>query len=370
MKRARGEAPASPTVAEPAANSFDVTILGSGVSTGVPMMNHIFQGFCPIRDLYRKSDDTPVCQDALQPDSKNARSNVSILVRYTNAAGSTFHLMVDAGKTMRSACLKSFPKLGVMSIDALLLTHDHADAIFGLDDLRDLQQHEEVTDAETGKLVGYRIKGTGGGLRIVSNRATLRRARSSFPYLAAPADFVAPGLLRRRVAYFQWEEIPHDNAHLQFGGLGVRCLPVYHGGQYVSLGFGFGRKADGSRPFVYISDVKALPPDTMEWLLAKPIDVLVVDLLRRADHTTHFSFDEAVSFVKRLRPGRTLFVGMSSCEVGDHDEVNVELRALGDADGGLDMQLAYDGMSLEAMPTLEADPADWQRCEPCAPVGY
>ena len=42
--------------------------------------------------------------------------------------------MVDAGKTMRPACLKSLPKLGISSIDALLLTHDHADAIFGLDD--------------------------------------------------------------------------------------------------------------------------------------------------------------------------------------------------------------------------------------------
>jgi len=366
----------------PPPGSFDVTVVGSGVSTGVPMMNHILQGFCPNRHLYRKSDRRSVCEEALEPGSKNARSNVSILVRYMPAADPSdgaapstqpYLLMVDAGKTMRPACLNTFPKLGAMTIDALLLTHDHADAIFGLDDLRDMQQHEEVTEPETGKLIGYRIKGSGGAMRIVSNRATLQRARLAFPYLAAPADYVAPGLLRRRVAHFKWEQIPHDNASLQFAGLGVRCFPVYHGGTYISLGFAFGAAADGSRPLVYISDVKSLPEGSRSWLLARPIGVLIVDLLRRADHTTHFSFDEAVDFVKLVRPAKAFFVGMASCEVGDHDEVNTELRAICDADDGtptLDMQLAYDGLTLAPMPTVGADLDECRQCEPCAPEGY
>jgi hypothetical protein len=47
--------------------------------------------------------------------------------------------MIDAGKTMRETCLRLFPQHRVQSVDALLLTHGHADAIFGLDDMRDLQ---------------------------------------------------------------------------------------------------------------------------------------------------------------------------------------------------------------------------------------
>ena len=62
------------------------------------------------------------------------------------------------------------------------------------------------------------------------------------------------------------------------------------------------RRAAGTRPFVYISDVKAVPEATDKWLRQRPIGILVVDLLRRADHTTHFSYDEAVAFVRSLRP--------------------------------------------------------------------
>ena len=357
----------------PPSGTFDVCIVGSGVSTGVPMMNHVFAGECPATDLHRKSDGQSVCLEAhANPASKNARSNVSILVRFKPAGGGDIvSIMVDAGKTMRPACLKSLPKLGISSIDALLLTHDHADAIFGLDDLRDLQVQTEVIDETTGKLRGYRVAGAG-TMRILSNKATLQTARTAFPYLAKPADYVEPGLLRRRVASFKWEQIPHDNASLDLNGLPVRCFPVYHGGQYVSLGFTFGRTADGRRAFVYISDVKALPADTEAYLLAAPIDVLVVDLLRRADHTTHFSFDEAVAFVRRFKPTKAYFVGMASCEVGDHDEVNVELRKLGEESeaGGQHMELAFDGLCLPPMPTLPSDPEEWRACQPCEPDGY
>lgn len=235
-------------------------------------------------------------------------------------------------------------------------------------DLRDLQVQTEVFDPETKECTGYRVEGAG-AMRIISNRQTLQTARTAFPYLAKPADYVAPGLLRRRVASFTWEQIPHDEAYLDVCGLPIRCMPLYHGGTYISLGFAFGRGADGHRPFVYLSDVKAVPPATEAWLAEAPINVLVVDLLRRADHTTHFSFDEAVAFVKRVKPRRALFVGMASCEVGDHDEVNEELRQIG-ADCELDMQLAYDGLCLPPMATLPSDPEEWKPCKPCAPDGY
>ena len=355
----------------PPAGHFDVTIIGSGVSTGVPMMNHVLAGACPLKHLNRKVDGQAICMEANKnPTSKNARSNVSILVRFSPSADDApFYLMIDAGKTMRPACIKTLPTLGVQSIDALLLTHDHADAIFGLDDLRDLQVQTEVIDETTGTLIGYKVGGSG-AMRIISNRQTLRMARTAFPYLAKPADYVdaEKTLLRRRVASFRWEQLPHDNASLDLGGLPVRCFPVYHGGEYISLGFVVGRAA-ATHPFVYISDVKDVPAETQAFLEARPIETLVVDLLRRADHTTHFSFDEAVAFVRKLAPQRAYFVGMASCEVGDHDEVNAELASLAAADG-LHMELAYDGLRLPAVPTLPSDPEESMVCGLCAPDGY
>ena len=77
-----------------------------------------------------------------------------------------------SGKTLRDTVLKNFPRLNISTIDALLLTHGHADAMMGLDDLRDLQIVSEVR--ENGKPVGYASKT--GPIRIISNAATLQRA--------------------------------------------------------------------------------------------------------------------------------------------------------------------------------------------------
>ena len=80
--------------------------------------------------------------------------------------------------------------------------------------------------------------------------------------------------------------------------------------------------------------------------------------------------DATVGFAKAVKAEKTYFVGMASCEVGDHDEVNAELKEIGAAAGGLEMELAYDGMCLEAMATGPSDPEEWKACMPCAPEGY
>lgn len=51
-------------------------------------------------------------------------------------------MLIDCGKTFREVILNLFPKHGLKEVGALLLTHGHADAILGMDDLRDLQIYE------------------------------------------------------------------------------------------------------------------------------------------------------------------------------------------------------------------------------------
>ena len=112
------------------------------------MLAHVLEGRCPLPHLARRSDGHSCCEDAAKrPGSKNARRNVSLLVRFRPAdGGACTHLMVDAGKTMREGAIALLPGLGVSSIDALLLTHAHADAMLGLDDLRDLQARRPNTE--------------------------------------------------------------------------------------------------------------------------------------------------------------------------------------------------------------------------------
>eukprot|EP00667_Euglena_gracilis_P021750 EG_transcript_23940 len=248
--------------------------------------------------------------------------------------------MVDAGKTMRDAVLAQFPKFNLSSVDGVLLTHGHADAILGLDDLRDLQVISEVRDG--GRSIGYAAQT--GPIEIVANAATLRRAREAFPYLSDNVAFVRKGVLERRVAHLEWREIA-DDTKTTVAGLPLRSFPVYHGGTYVSLGFAFGPR----QSFVYISDVSALPDASRAYLLSLRgrLRVLIVDALRRTRSPTHFSLDEALALVRELRPPRTWLTGVASCEMGDHDEVNAELRTLWDTEG-LAVQLAHDGLHIPA----------------------
>eukprot|EP00913_Durusdinium_trenchii_P017072 g16056.t1 len=291
-------------VAPPKLGSFDAVVLGSGVSTAVPQLSHILQGHCETAKAVRKADGLTCIEDAHQnPSSKNRRFNVSLLLRYSPPDGSRVrHVMVDAGKTLRQAALAALPQYGVRNIDALLVTHGHADAMLGMDDLRDLQVIEKFW-SESGEHIGYQLADGAGPMQIISNKVTLDRVREAFPYLDGNTDFVRPGVLRRRIAYIEFMEVSDDETMDLVGGLPLRVFPVWHGGTYVSLGFAFGGKLKGGYPLVYISDIKDVPPKTMSFL------------------------EEAAA-------------------------VNEELRAL--QREGLDVQLAFDGQHLPEFPARDS----------------
>eukprot|EP00808_Paulinella_micropora_P022771 g67461.t1 len=343
-------------------NRFQVMFLGTGVSTGIPILGHA---------LGVSECKGPCLEAVANPHSKNWRNNVSILIktRQPNGeckvlmvdCGKTMRqamfvweckvLMVDCGKTMRQAMLQHAHRLGVSSVDAVLLTHDHADAVMGgCDDLRDLQKGDwERVGA--GKVdgpedkdndLGFRIGG--GPMQIVASHHTLDSFRRIYPYLCGKPELLAPGLLRRRVAYIELVPI-HERDSISVHGLHIEVFPLLHGGSYVCLGFVFGPKDAPSYPLVYMSDVKIVPPETMQVLKAKRIEVLIVDALSDVGMSSHFSIPEALDFTRMLKPRRTLFVGMT-CEVGDHDAYNSELSKLR-ASEVLDVQLAFDGQLLE-----------------------
>ena len=105
-------------------------------------------------------------------------------------------------------------------------------------------------------------------------------------------------------------------------GLAVKSFPVFHGGQYISLGFCIGKLGE----FVYISDVSGFPEDSWAFLKSIPkIKVLVIDALKEEGIFPHFGVKQALEVVAELKPDRTYFTGMS-CEIGDHDTKNEDLK--------------------------------------------
>lgn len=99
----------------------EIIFVGTGTSEGIPRVSCLTD---PMKTC-------PVCTKALEPGSKNRRLNTGLLIRYPRHSG-TCNILIDVGKFFYHSALKWFPTYGIRTIDAVLITHSHADAIGGL----------------------------------------------------------------------------------------------------------------------------------------------------------------------------------------------------------------------------------------------
>lgn len=327
-------------------------ILGSGNSTSVPWLQ------CVIDVSTRCS----VCDDALRnPSSKNSRHNPCGLVSFAHPDGRTRHILIDCGKTLREVVTRRLPELGVTSIDAVLLTHPHADAMLGLDDLRDVSPFAKIP--------------------VYLSASCFDRVCGAFPYLVTK-----PTTANLFIASIDWRIIVPFQP-FEFDGLHIVPFPVCHGLPGPMLGFDFqyvsptlslppvaGPRNDSccaeegvasdtcadsgsevtsaaaapprsGHRFVYISDVVALPVDTRAYLKSRPIDVLLLDALSYMSYPTHFSVGQAVACSLDLCPARTVLVGMNHRIDYYLEQPRMEefCASLGD---GTRIEYGFDGWSV------------------------
>ena len=292
----------------------------------------------------------------------NYRCNPSLLLLVRDEKGEedARHravVQIDCCKTFRESMVRWFPEHGVDRLDAVVLTHEHADAIMGLDDVRLMQRTVKLEDyAKQKELVSSTC--------VWLTEHTWQTVSRVFPYLAL-ANGMGSGLgnanseaagrpaVRRRVAQLNFaimgaaigegarpfEPVP---------GVTMVPLPVWHGADYVCMGFCFG--AEHTR-VVYLSDISELPAETEELiavLCPAGIELLIVDaLFYTREHNTHFNLPQTLKCVEQLSPRRALCIGMT--HDFDQDDVNSELREWGAAHGGIDVQLACDGLAVDGI---------------------
>ena len=226
-----------------------VTILGCGTSSGVP----------------RIGNDWGLCDPA---EPKNARRRVSILVETD-----TTRILVDTAPDLRAQLLDA----GVGHVDAVIWTHDHADHVHGLDDLRQLYHNGGVP------IAGY------------ARPATIAVLQRRFGYVFEGADgYPATASL---------SELP-DRALL--GDIEVGTVDQPHG-SITSAGLRF--EADG-KSVAYATDFHAMTAD-MRALYAG-LDLWVVDALRRRPHPTHPHLAEVLAWIGQLKPARALLTHMDN----------------------------------------------------------
>eukprot|EP01064_Diplonema_japonicum_P021757 TRINITY_DN31325_c0_g1_i1.p1 TRINITY_DN31325_c0_g1~~TRINITY_DN31325_c0_g1_i1.p1 ORF type:complete len:370 (+),score=76.96 TRINITY_DN31325_c0_g1_i1:55-1110(+) len=313
----------------------EVVLVGTGSSVGVPQMR------CLLSET-----DCKVCTGAGKGD-KNWRGNPCIMLRVPNADRTDKeNIIVDMGKTFREASMRLFKDIGAQYIDAVLLTHFHADATLGLDDLRDYQR--VVVKADVDKKIPARLACT----PVYCDKTTFSHLQNVFPYLMAGAGNSEPKKKEdvRFVSNVSWTQYNSFFDRFKLKGLDVATFPVVHGNACTSVGYDF---TSPEARFVYISDVSEIPKKSDEHILAgAPIDVLVIDaLFLKRRHNTHFSLPEALEAVKRYGPKKAYLVGMSH-EL-DYYTTNEELRKLKATDG-IDVEMGYDGLKF-TLPLLNAE---------------
>jgi phosphoribosyl 1,2-cyclic phosphodiesterase len=317
---------------------FQIVFLGTGVSTAIPSIRHILD-----MDLTKCS----VCLDAMDvPGSKNKRNNVSIAIIFENELKVRKCILIDAGKTLRDTCLSTFVKYSIKEVNAILLTHGHADAILGIDDLRDLQNSKTVAVPDkkdpSKEITGFKI--LSGPMNLYLTQETMNTVSNAFPYLTTCQPCYLDeknNVLERRIALLKYNII-QDFDTMEIEQMSIRSFPVLHGGDYVSLGFSIGKEGE----FVYISDVKLIPEETWKYLKSIPrIRYLVIDVLNWTGIFSHMGCDEAIEVVNELQPEMVYFTGMS-CGMGLHDEIEHKLHA---ELGHQNCFLAYDGLCVSGL---------------------
>ena len=257
---------------------LELTVLGSGTSVGVPTIG------CR-------------CAVCLSDDPHDKRTRPSILLRYNGHA-----VVIDTGPDFRFQALRA----GMDRLDAILFTHDHADHVNGMDDLR------RFCD-----LLG------GVALTVYTTDEGRRRVTAMYPYAMAERP-VAKGY-----AAFKLVDLPPV---LELPQGTIHSTPLPHGGVN-TLGLVFTERRSGKK-FVYYTDCKSVPREAIT--LAQGADAVVLDGLRVQPHPSHMSIGEAAAVAREIGAPQTWLTHLTHST--DHGPAEVGLPA--------GVRFAYDGLRL------------------------
>lgn len=230
-----------------------ITILGCGSSGGVPRIGNIW-GAC----------------DPNNP--KNRRRRCSILIERISKNGRTT-VLVDSSPDMREQLLDA----DIQHLDAVLYTHEHADHVHGLDDLRMLfiNNRKRIPTYATGE----------------AKELILQRFAYAFE---APEESPYPPILE------MCELTPKLTIQGAGGPLEIKTYPVIHGKSIV--------QAILVNGILYTPDIKAFYEDHPPWL--SDLNLWIIDALRDVDHPTHFSLSEALHWIDTAKPSEAILTNL------------------------------------------------------------
>ncbi|KAI8602056.1 putative hydrolase [Dissophora ornata] len=291
----------------------EIIFLGTGTSSGVPS----------IPCLTNPSASCKVCLSTLKPEGvKNIKRNTSALIRFMHEDGRERNILLDCGKSYYESARQWFPEHNIRHIDALVITHGHADAFFGLDDLRSWC----LVDKENPF-----------SIPVYLDQDTMDLVAATFPYMVDSSKATGGG----DIPSFNYHIIEHDK-DFEVEGLKFTPLPVHHG-KFMSTGEPFWCLGFRFNDLSWVSDCSSIPDSTTDKIRGSR--VLVIDGLKESIHPSHFSIPQALEYINGLDPKleRALIVGF--CHSADHYVEDKRMQAL-DSEGSTKIRVAYDGQKI------------------------
>lgn len=266
-------------------------ILGSGTSNGVPAIG------C----------GCPVCRST---DYRDRRMRASLYIMGDGGE----RLVIDTGPEFRLQALRA----NITRLDAVFLTHPHADHLHGLDDIRSLTWERPIP--------------------VYGNHCTIEELKERFSYIFKQTQ---PGGGKPRI-------LPEATAgDLHIGRLTITPIPIKHGVLDI-LGWKLTEQGTPGAA-VYLTDASALPAPSRS-LISRP-EILIIGALRAEPHPTHFSFDEALETAAEIQARRVYVTHLahnnSHTAIEEYCVNFQEKRRL----TGVFMGPAYDGLELELTPS-------------------
>lgn len=261
---------------------MEITVLGSGTSHGVPTLD------CMINDY--KNCPQHVCESA-QTDPRHARTRSSILLERDNK-----NVLIDVSADFRQQALRE----KIKRIDAVLITHCHADHVGGIPDIRSYTRQKPIP--------------------FYGSDESIKGIRNMFSYIFNPDVFAGGGIPR----------IETNIVNGSFDLFEKKIIPLWiqHGSLKGCLGYRIG-------PLAYIPDMKTIADEEINKICGA--DVLIVNCLHRFyENPSHMTLPESIRFARRVKPKRCYFIHMS------HDiHYKIDSEKLDSW-----MAFSYDGMKI------------------------
>lgn len=236
-----------------------------------------------------------ICCECAVCRSKNPKDNrlrTSILIESDLAK-----VIIDTGPDFRQQMLR----LDLKSLDAVVFTHEHKDHIAGLDEVKAFNFFNKMR------------------MPVYATERVQEALKREFAYIFAEDKY--PGIPEidvftvtdKVIKVKDIELLPIDVIHYR--------LPV---------------KAYRIKDFTYITDANYISEEEKEKI--KGSKIIVINALRREEHVSHYTFQQAIDLMQELKPEKAYFTHISH-QLGLHEEVSKELPSF--------IELAYDGLQIE-----------------------